>query len=456
MSSRTDRASGASIPRGPYALATAALLLVGAALRIALCWANPPENAFDDFISPIFLLLRDGALPSKYACAECFQPPVLYVLAAAPAKLLLLAGASEFTVTAALTWMNCAVGIGTLLLLQRVLARLPLSDFGRLLALAAACLLPRHIYMSAMFTNDGLATFFSAGSAWFMLRALDGRRWVDLLGVAVTTSLAVFTKYTALPLLPMLAVAFWVAGRHVARRGLLTVAVPVFLLLLTMGLNYREYGVALPNNSGLHTLSPGGESMRVQLLSFAPWQYVLRPVIGNGQVSSVWTVAHASMWFDIEARFFMLLGDQAWWYALYDDLVAGRPTAAGFPPGAAQTLRLGSALQIVGLAALALGAAGAWATFRRRVDVKIAAPFVLLAVASAALVGLHARNMPEWNMPAWSGMKASYLLPSLPAVAFLVGLGGDQLGSAGRRVTVGAVVLAACLLIAHVLIIVRA
>lgn len=46
-----------------YARYATLLLLLGAGLRIARFWVNPPQNAFDDHLEPIQLAMQWGGLP---------------------------------------------------------------------------------------------------------------------------------------------------------------------------------------------------------------------------------------------------------------------------------------------------------------------------------------------------------------------------------------------------------
>jgi len=162
------------------------------------------------------------------------------------------------------------------------------------------------------------------------------------------------------------------------------------------------------------------------------------------------------MWFDTEGRFLMLLGDHQWWEDFYATLVKGTAIPANTPPSASKELLLGSGLEVVGAGALALAVIGLWTVMRNRTSVRIAAPFLVLLVLNLALIGLHAEHMTEWHMPCWTAMKASYLLPSLPAMILLLGYSFDRRGNVGRSVVVGGVALLGLLISAHVIGIVAA
>src|SRR5438552_15036675 len=66
-------------PAAPWAaLFFLFLFCAGAALRLLLCWFNPPQNAFDNHYEPIFLIMERGAIPVKDVCFNCYHTPVFY------------------------------------------------------------------------------------------------------------------------------------------------------------------------------------------------------------------------------------------------------------------------------------------------------------------------------------------------------------------------------------------
>ncbi len=417
---------GSSAPGVDRARAAAvALLVVGAALRLILAWRNPPVNAYDDHFEPLFLLLRDAAIPDKLACWQCYHPPVLYVLAAGVAKALLWLGASTDGVQKGVQLFSCGLGIGTLVLVWLTLERLPLGPVARLAALAFACFLPRHVYMSAMFTNDAAAAFFEAAAVLCVVRG-----WVWQ--AALAASLAIFTKYTAFAVLPFIAVAL------PPRRAAAALALPLALLGISAAHNLERYGRALPNNGALSLYREVG---RADYTSFAPWRFVEHPLLGDDR-TSVLTIVDAGMWFDVEPHYLIFRGDLADWARRYQALREDTPLPE--PPVPTVTLRIGSALELVGVVLLAVAAAGAWAVRRDRMGLS----FLALAASSLAGVLYLVHGMPDFHAPYWTAMKASYLLPSLPAMAALVGYGAEAT-RAGRRVAIGSAALLAALVVLH-------
>jgi len=85
-----------------------------------------------------------------------------------------------------------------------ILQKLSLSNFSRWGALGIICFLPRHIYASALHSNDTIAALAVALSLYLLLLVRErdfAYAWVVATGVAVVVAL--FTKYTAFVVLPL-------------------------------------------------------------------------------------------------------------------------------------------------------------------------------------------------------------------------------------------------------------
>lgn len=416
------------------------LFLGGIALRLALFWVNAPSNAFDDHFEPIFLIAQHWALPGKLDCWECYQPPVFYVLSAVVAKALGVAGLSNDQVMGALQFLNCLYGILTLWIVHLILGRLRLSDFSRVIAFGTVCFLPRHIYMGALHANDTLSYLTVAICLYLLLVVVQGKRGViHLAALSAAICAAVFTKYTALAVMPVVAAGFallMLPGQAVPRietlkKALVVLLVPTLLLAGYLLENKRQYGAALPFNTAIfdpaaaQPRDPGG----VSFLSFKPWQFIEKPILWPGQLGSFWTLMHSSAWFDSEPKFlpFLEAEEEAWWLA-YNDWLAGRAPA---PPEYTEGIRSirwsGSLLVALGLLPLTLALVGLWQCLLRSVRAICARDWpslvplqmfvVLLLFNIAGVIRLAI------GTPVYSAMKASYLLPSLPAFAVFLALG---------------------------------
>ena len=146
----------------------------------------------------------------------------------------------------------------------------------------------------------------------------------------------------------------------------------------------------------------------------------------------------------------MLLGENRWWEDFYATLVKGTNIPAKTPPIISRQLLLGSGIEIIGLVALIIALVGLWAIVRCHSKILFTMPLLVLLGLNLALIGFHARHMPEWHMPCWTAMKGSYLLPSMPAMALLFGFGHDKLGTIGRFMVIGCIALLIILFNIHV------
>lgn len=185
------------------------LFCLGISLRLLLFLANPPDNAFDDHFTPIFKIMETGTIPPKDDCWECNQPPVFYLVSAFIGTTTRYLGADDGTLLKVLQGVSFVCGAILLAVLYLFLQRIPLSDFARVLTFGAVCFLPRHIYMSALHSNDTITYLFVVLCLYVQVVAIDNKftpRWLMLWSLCL--AIAIFTKYTALILLPTTAAVF--------------------------------------------------------------------------------------------------------------------------------------------------------------------------------------------------------------------------------------------------------
>jgi 4-amino-4-deoxy-L-arabinose transferase-like glycosyltransferase len=427
-----DNARAGTMTKASYRTLTALAFAAAAALRLLLWWANPPGNSFDDQFTPILMIMKSGTIPATDACWMCYHPPVFYWTSAMVGKLVAGAGAGLPLLVKCLQFLPCLYGVLTVWLVHLILKELPLSDFSRLIAFATACFLPRHIYMSAMNSNDSLS-YLLAALALFLLLAAARKGMSPLLflaaGAAVTA--AVFTKYTAMALLPAVLVFF--VSRYRARRPrptrelllpfILTFLLPAAALGAYMARNAVREGSLLPSN--IPQLDPSRtqphDPQGMSFLSFKPWETVTAPIIAPGRMHSAWTLMYTGMWFDNEPKFLYFVDKNRPWWAAYFGWLRGERSFPGDNTSLPMPARAAAAVLIaLGLVPLSFMAAGGYACARawRRKDEAPLMMFPALLLANAAgIAALAAR------LPVFSAVKASYFLVSLPAFAVLLALG---------------------------------
>jgi 4-amino-4-deoxy-L-arabinose transferase-like glycosyltransferase/lysophospholipase L1-like esterase len=416
-------------------------VILGAAImvRLALALTNPPANAFDDHFEPISYIMQQGALPPKHGCWQCYQPPMFYAVAAGVGTILRGVGAERWHLLKAFQLLSCVYGILALFLYYLILKKLPLTEFSRIPALLLVCFLPRHIYMSAIHSNDTISYLAVAVSTYLILVAIDSKfavRHALLLGLANT--LAIHTKYTAYVVIPMTLVAFLVSvvrDRSLVRKQtmiacLAALALPVLVWSIEAAVFTKKYGTPLPHNDVISnplTYQPQSDE-GINFFTFAPWRIISNPLVAPGNLDSFWTSVYNGLWFDTEPKFVLFTdGSEQYWAAYYrwargqDEFPAIDPALSRFTRGTSIILVM---LGLPFLCLLLGGFGCAGAHLRRRDDntnpldaAKLSIFPVLLAFNVAGVIYLTSR------LPSFASMKATYFLNSMPAFAVLTGLG---------------------------------
>lgn len=470
---RPARTSPAHLRAGTEARLALALFAAGTLLRFLLCWTTPPSNAFDDHYQPIHLMLEGGGvLPRKDACSMCQHPPVFYWTAGQFVRAILASGTPPRAIPKILQLASCVCHVLVLPFLWLGLRRVPgLGPLARLVAFGVLCFLPRAIYMSAMFSNDGLSYLCVALGAWLLLRAID-RGWQprDALLLGLAAAVAVDVKYTCYILLPAIAVALaWEMLRAApAERGRMAVAAglalvpPAAVLALYVGQNLAIYGAPLPyrdiDYGAVQPHDPGG----MRWFDFAPWDFFREPILLPGRLQSFWTLLWSSAWFDTEPKFLNFTEPDTAWWNRYFDWIRGAAFPGGPIPISGATRAMATGLFACGLFWLALvllGAALALRSLGRAIAGRRSAETAKwLALATLVAVNLVMIVLLTRIVPFFSTMKASYLMNSMPAFAAFTALGVERVARhpAGRAATLAALAIVAALSSAHVLRIVAA
>jgi 4-amino-4-deoxy-L-arabinose transferase-like glycosyltransferase len=415
------------------------LFLFGSLLRILLCWANPPENSFDDHYEPIFMIMESGKIPAKDACWQCYHPPVFYWISAMVGNIAVDAGAKDPLLAKVLQFIPCLYGILTVGIVFLILRKFPLSYFSSLIGFGTACFLPRHIYMSAMNSNDTISYLFVALSVYLLLIALERKLppyLVLLIGIVVLITL--FTKYTSYVVLPILLIVFVtlffkrliVSRKRVWLFFLLAFVIPTLVLSAYFISNTKKYGSPLPWN--VSELDPSHtqprDTQRMDFVSFKPWESISEPLIVPGKMHSFWTLVYNGMWFDNQPLFLYYPNPNPRWWGQYYAWLRGEAPFPGENPLMSKWTKLtGSGLEFLGLFPLLLLVYGFYNFLRGRwkqwtqakeMDTVKMIIFPTLFVANAAgIIALALR------LPVYSAAKASYFLNSMSAFAVFLSLG---------------------------------
>lgn len=384
--------------------------------------------------------MDSGAIPAKNACFQCYHPPVFYYVSAIVGNVATAFDVGIHELRKLLQFMNCLYGILTIGIVYLILGRLRLTNFSRLLSFGVVCFLPRHIYMSAMNSNDAMSYLFVAVSIYLLLVMFQKKLSILLvLAASAALSIAVFTKYTAYAVLPAaiasFALLYW-KGRSLPRKRIaVSCGVLLFMPAVLLGVywvsNTSNYGTPLPWN--IAQLDPSATQPRdskgpLDFVSFKPWESMKTLMIVPGEMHSFWTMVYSGMWFDNEPKFLYFLDSGTKWWMHYYAWLRGEERFPGENTSLSILTQVtGSGLIGLGLPPLLLIIIGFGLCFKaiRRslidggnVEMAVMSIFPMLLIVNAGIaISLALR------LPVFSAAKASYFLVSMPALAVFLGLG---------------------------------
>lgn len=441
---------------------------VGALLRLLLYWANLPENAYDDHFEPVLLAINSGALPALNACWECHQPPLFYAVSALLGSLILALGATKPVLLKLLQFLPCLYGILTLPVVYAILKRLKLSPFSCVATLTLVAFFPRHIYMSAMHTNDTMGALVVSLSLLMLLKGVDeGFKLRPTALFAVVMAAAILIKITAIIVIPMALSALLImlvlsAENRGKGTALLSAAIilPVLVLVIRFIINHGNYGTLFPLNSELLNLRinalPGPEL--ISFFDFRPWLAIKYPVMTDETVRSFWTIIYGKFWFDTEPKFLFLEKLYSkWWYDYYSYFVMKRESFAGLGGFSRAQILIGSILTAMGFLPLLLFILGFLSSVAEGIKGRagLLKGSLTLPMAALFLLNLAGLVYVAVRLPHYGSMKTAFLLNSLGAFAYFFARGlarVEGLVTARRAVTVFCVVFSLLVTI-HVLLI---
>ncbi len=415
------------------------LFICAIILRVTLSFLNPPFNAFDNHFEPIVMIAESGVIPAKDACFQCYHPPAFYWSSAMVGNFAHAIGFKTNKILKIIQFLSCFYGILTLAVLFLILRKLPLSEFSRLLAFGIACFLPRHIFMSAMNSNDSMSYLFVALSIYFLILALEKKlpEWL-VLGLSVVLTITFFTKYTAFVVLPIIFVVFalmyykqMIPRKKVVLSFCLVLFLPMSLLSYSVYFNIKTYGSPLPWNVKMvdPSLIQPRDQTTFDFFTFKPWDSLSTPSLVPGKMHSYWTIIYSGMWVDNDPKFiFYLDSNHSWWEQYYAWLYGKSKSFPGENPSTTMLTKLTNAsLVTLGLIPMALMFIGlyTWLIGIRQTrlenmnldSIKISIFPILLLFNAVGMILIAIR------LPVHSAAKASYFLNSLSAFAVFFSLG---------------------------------
>jgi 4-amino-4-deoxy-L-arabinose transferase-like glycosyltransferase len=411
--------------------------ILGSLLRILLCWSNPPGNFFDNHFDPILLIMKTGTIPGKNDCWQCYHPPVFYWISAMAGHVAMHMVVKLSQLLKFFQFVVCFYSILTLGILYLLLSKLPLSNFSRLLAFGTACFLPRHIYMSAINSNDTISYLFVALSIYLLLIVIERKfPFFLLVTVSIVISVTLFTKYTSFIVLPVVLMVFaslaykrlFPSRKQALLFFVLIIFVPMTILSAHLIWNKKHYDSPLPwnvNRSDPSLIQPR-DGDHFDFFTFKPWESIDPPIIVPGRMQSFWTLVYSGMWFDNEPKFlYFLVSNQSWWDRYYGWLRGEEKFPEDSPSISKLTGLLGAGLTVLGLFPLLLMVRGfgnffsrSWRSHMRAEEMVKMSIFPTLLFSN--IVGIVALAL---RLPVYTAAKASYFLNSLPAFIVFLSLG---------------------------------
>lgn len=353
---------------------------VAIAIRIHNALVYPVDKGYD--AAPnweyVELLLDDWRLPAPDAGWSTAHPPLFFYTAAAVGRL--LGHPDRETTIRAVRLLTVVLGLLTAVLaMALVQRRAPESPRRVILAGALVWLLPVHIYMSAMLSEEIWVSAFTSlavvGVAWDVTDPRAPRSLRRPLLFGAIAGLAFLTKLTGVLAIAAVAGAYLFEGwrRSDVPAGVTRAAAVVAVGGVVGGWfyvhNLVSYGYLYPQDLDLHavmfTMPPGFRTLRDYLwIPLATWTDP-RP-LSPELLHSVWGTTYGTIWFDSHRHFFPRHGDAVLNAARLLIALGLLPTAAflvGLVRGAGRALRGGPDFVLLLLTALTLAgfAAFTWA-----------------------------------------------------------------------------------------------
>jgi hypothetical protein len=421
-----------------YKRLTLVFFIFAVILRVLLFLINPPQNAFDNHFEPILLTMNNGSIPAKDACWQCYQPPLFYWISAKIGNLFISMGGQRGQLLKLLQFICCIYGILTVWMVYLVLSKLQLSNFSKLFAFGTVCFLPRHIYMSAINSNDAISYLFVAICIYLLIVTIeDNYSIISLAFLSVAITLTLYTKYTSFVVLPVMIAVFLLAlfyfpadkRRKYFIYFFLATLIPVASLGVTTFNNLRAHKTPLPWNLQLKDPSKSQpRDGRLSYFSFKPWEKIESPIIRPGKLSSFWTLLYSGFWFDTEPKFLYFLdSNKVWWNQYYAWLRGERNFPGDNPSMSIITKAEGAGLLSLGLFPLIIIIIGGYrclAGLRNSIAMADLKELTKMSIFPTLLIcNILGIFIITLRLPVFSAMKASYLLNSIPAFAVFLGFG---------------------------------
>ena len=444
--------------------ATYVVIGAGVALRVAMFVAMPPRLAYDNHYRVIELMRAGHRLPRPDECWECYQPPLYYVVAsgvysAAGAMSSGDSAAATASARKAVQGISLVAGCCTLFFCLAILRRVcPCDPFTEAVCLGAVAVLPQHLFMSAMATNDATCYLLATVAIWGTVRLLEAWAWKWVIVSATFAGASVLCKGYGWVTVGAVGLVLAVQAARGMSRGAKFAAWGVVALLIAAGPSIRNlqiYGRVHVDNFDFITNpmanQPPGKIDRVEFATFRLLSLIEHPWLHVSQCASFWTNLYARHWFDFEGLS-LTLAEAPEWRAYRKSLPpAARPPSLDdwnrlldWPASAVpdELRKVAVTSYVAGLPISAAVCAGLLLVFVRGREAK------LWLIVGHQIACLCVPVFQTIRLPVFSAMKAAFTLSAISSAAVLAAFCVQRLP--GRWATIVRVIMSACLVVVAV------
>ncbi|MBD78782.1 MAG: hypothetical protein CL840_07670 [Crocinitomicaceae bacterium] len=403
-----------------------------------LYWFTDASIAFDNHYEPIKLWLDSGTKPGADQCFECYQPPLYYFIFWLLSKTLLALGILWEQQLKVLQFFHLLIGCATLVYAWKFVNRLKVSSRAKYASLAILVFLPRHIYMSVMFSNDSLMYLLMLMSLYYLLRWLGEKKQWDVVLASLLISCLVLSKGNGLVILPV--VGLMIVGDIIKerklsiglKRGFVFLIIPFFVFSVYTWKKYQELGNPFKMNIEILNFplnqQPG---TKLDYFSFKPWTFVQTPTLTEDNINSFFTVVYARMWVEGEPKYSVYFDEEqnaTFWFLQNQWLnkVEGNDTLDSNLLNRHYRV-VNGALVAVGLLFLGILLLGVWKQVIesfKSVDHNSILTWMLLTLMVGTTAGIVLMTS---NYPFYSFIKASFFLGCIPAFIYFTAYGFQSL-----------------------------
>ena len=409
---------------------------LGVLLRLTLFATTPTHTAFDNHFEPIKLWLVNGVKPGVDQCFECFQPPLFYYFYYFVSKFLTIFNLEWVAIQPLLQFVHVLMGLATLLFTWLFLKNIEIEEKYKRLVFLILVFLPRHIYMSVMFTNDSMVFMWGAFVAWRLMVYCKHPTWKSSLLIALGVIGAIFTKGNGLIVLPatFLFLGLWWLNNHRNLKALKQVISVGLIVVLAYGpflwMKQKELGNPYKMNIEILKYPINQQpAKRLDYFSFNPISFLPYPVLLSDNISSFFTVIYSRMWVEAEPMYSVFIDkeqDGSFWYNQFIWLNNSNSDLKLNPKTLSKKyIYSNSLLILLGLFPLVLILLGAFKSLKDILSKK--GNSIYLFAWILVLGNLAGIVLTTYNYPYYSFVKAAFFLVSIPSFILFAANGAKSI-----------------------------